>query len=374
MTKSGFMPLIQYDAGTEKFVRDWENADIIISVRDSRLHETDPVIGIVVLPLRELFRQRSEFADSLPLVGGIGYGRMRLSLMFRSVQLHLPRRLLGWDIGTLEILPRIDASPDLPQEYKSYGLSMRTLYGKAKMVASGDGEGWNTKRNRPIRLPVKKRYASCLVIQLRKRVVGPDLTPAFATLWLKEIPDDKEVMVPLPIYENVGGALDRARKNATTDGDKKLGTLNVTLCFWPGLSGYHKLLADHDKHMADVMEVLDYAESNQDSSHELLQDKNHVDSGSDSSSLFDDEGIVNDGHANTADSPPAKDGFVHQLKDFRNRKGELHRKHRGLMQWKAVRNVAWIGRGVEHQAGRFTDSIKDSFKHRDREPGIEKEV
>ena len=370
------MLLIQYDASTEKFIRDWENTDVIISVRDSRLHEVDPVIGIVVLPLHEIFRHRSEFTDSLPLVGGIGYGRMRLSLMFRSVQLHLPRRLLGWDIGTLEILPRIDVSPDLPPEYKSYGLSIRTLYGKAKMIASDDGEGWNTKRRKPVRLPVKKRYASCLTIQLRKRVLGPDLTPAFATLWLKEIPDDTEVVVPLPIYANVGGALDHARNNATTDADKKLGTLNVTLRFWPGLSGYHKFLADHDKHMADVMEVLDYAESNQDSSHELLQDEKHVDSGSDSASSSDDEDeeTVQDGRSNATGSPAAQDGLVNQLKDFRKRKGELHRKHRGLMQWKAVRNVAWIGRGVEHQAGRFTDSVKDSFKHRDREPGIEKEV
>ncbi|CAA7266908.1 unnamed protein product [Cyclocybe aegerita] len=360
-----------YDAGTEKFIRDWRTTDVIISVRDNRVHELNPVIGVVVLPLRDVFKHNSQFTDSLPLVGGIGYGRMRLSLTFRSVQLQLPKQLLGWDVGTLEILPQVKASSDLPQEYFSDRLVLRTLYRKGKMVPNPDGGGeWMAKHDKPIGLVVKKRYASCLLIQFRKHAVGPDLTPAFCTLWLKDIPDDEEVTVSLPVRKNADSVLSHSRQNASMDIGEKVGTLGLRVRLWPGLSGYHKYLADHDTNMADVMEVLDHAEGSQDRSNELLEDEvEESDTSSSTSSSSDDEErkMPNGGSAKQS-------GIAAQLNDFGKRKGELHRKHRGLMQWKAARNVAWIGRGVEKQAGIITGKVKSSFQHHDKEAAIEKEA
>ncbi|KDR78890.1 hypothetical protein GALMADRAFT_244535 [Galerina marginata CBS 339.88] len=367
-----------YDAGTEKFIRDWTTADVIISVRDSRMHEADPVIGIVVLPLREVFKHNSQFTESLPLVGGIGYGRMRLSLTFRSVQLKLPKRLRGWDLGTLEISPHVQPSSDLSPEYASCRLVFRTLYGKAKMIPSTHDGGWAPKRAKHVRLPVKKRYASCLLIELRKHAVGADPTPAFCTLWLKDIQDEEEVTLSLSVRKNVDTALAHARANASSDIGEHVGTLKLNVRFWPGLSGYHKFMADHDKNMAEVMEVLDYAEGQRDASEQLLEDQDYS-SSSDSSSDEEDEGSEGNppGGPSTKSDGLAKDlgdGVVGQFKDFRKRKGELHRKHRGLMQWKAMRNVAWIGRGVENQAGNLGDKVKGAFKHHDRKIAIEKEV
>ncbi|KAH9481678.1 Meiotically up-regulated gene 190 protein [Psilocybe cubensis] len=365
-----------YDAGTEKFIRDWTTTDVIISVRDSRIHEADPVIGIVVLPLRDVFKHNSLFTDSLPLVGGIGYGRMKLSLIFRSVQLILPKRLRGWDVGTLEISSNVKPSFNLPPDYQSCRLVFHTVYGKGKMVPSRDG-GWVQKHGRPVRLAVKKRFASCLLIQLRKRLVGPDGTPAFCTLWLKDIPDDEEVDLELPVRKNEKGEsiMEQSRANASTDIGDQIGTLKLKVRFWLGLSGYHKYTADHDKNMADVMEVLDYAEGEQDASKHLLEDEHEHES--DTSSLTSSDGEDDVGESSTAAIPGGlakKDGIVGQFNDFRKRKGELHRKHRGLMQWKAMRNVAWVGRGVENQAGKLTDKVKSTFTHHDRETGIEKEV
>lgn len=349
---------------------------MIISVRDSRIHEADPVIGIVVLPLRDLFKHNSQFTDSLPLVGGIGYGRMKLSLTFRSVQLKLPKRLRGWDVGTLEISSNVKPSSDLPPEYKSCRLVFHTLYGKGKMIPAHDGEGWAQKRGVPIRLAVKKRFASCLLIQLRKHVVGPDGTPAFSTLWLKDIPDDEEVSLELPVRKNESGEsiMEHARANASSDIGDQVGTLSLKVRFWSGLSGYHKYMADHDKNMADVMEVLDYAEGEQDTSRHILEDEDESDTSfSSSSSSSDGEDDVGE-PAITPGGLAKNDGVVGQFNDFRKKKGELHRKHRGLMQWKAMRNVAWVGRGVENQAGKLTDRVKSTFSHHDRETGIEKEV
>jgi hypothetical protein len=328
----------------------------------------DPVIGVVILPLRDLFKTRSELTDSFPLVGGIGYGRMRLSLVFRSVQLRLPKRLLGWDVGTLEVSPQIKPSSNLPREYESCRILLRTPYGRSKMVPNRTGEGWTSKGGNPIRLAIKKRYASCLLLQLRKSVVGPDPTPAFATLWLKEIPDNETLNLSLPVFRNTNRAFDHAQKNATTGFGEQVGTLDLTVRFWPALSGYHRYMADHDKNMADVMEVLDFAESSQAARQELSDEQIHSE---DSSSSEDEE--TGDKPSGPND-PARKVGVLGQLKNFRKHQGELHRRHRGLMQWKAVRNVAWIGRSVEHQAEKLSDSVISTFKHKPYEAGVEKEV
>lgn len=312
---------------------------------------------------------------------------MRLSATFRSVQLQLPKNLLGWDIGTIDISPVVKASSDLPPEYQHNRLTFRTLYGKGKMTAS-DG-GWTQKHNRPIRLPVKKRYASCLVVEFRKHAVGPDVTSAFAVLWFKDIPDDEDLTLTLPVRKNADKDLDAARKNASPDIGEQIGSIQLSLRFWPGLSGYHKPLADHDSHMADVMEVLDHAEGSQKASEDLLEEEH---SGEETSSGEEDS---DDGEeAERREQAPCKDDVASShtsssqrtfeteeprkgpFKNFRQHKGELHRKHRGLMQWKAARNVAWIGRGVEQKATQLSDKVKGAFKHegKDDQDKIEKEA
>lgn len=55
-----------FNAGTERFVRDWRDTEIIISVRDSREREDDPLLGIVYLPLRKVFAKRSQVMENYP--------------------------------------------------------------------------------------------------------------------------------------------------------------------------------------------------------------------------------------------------------------------------------------------------------------------
>jgi Ca2+-dependent lipid-binding protein len=38
-----------FNAGTERFVRDWRVAHVTVSVRDARKRENDPILGLVVL-------------------------------------------------------------------------------------------------------------------------------------------------------------------------------------------------------------------------------------------------------------------------------------------------------------------------------------
>ncbi|TKA76156.1 hypothetical protein B0A49_03730, partial [Cryomyces minteri] len=64
-----------FNAGTERFVRDWRQTEVMISVRDARVHEDDALLGVIYLPLGKIFAERSQINGNYPLAGGIGYGR-----------------------------------------------------------------------------------------------------------------------------------------------------------------------------------------------------------------------------------------------------------------------------------------------------------
>lgn len=461
----------------------------------------------------------------------MGYGRLKFTLIFRSVQVQLPKRLLGWDVGTLEIQPNlyavttsalsgvdgggttpvvVEGAGDgamgkkggsgkvLPSDLAGCHLVLRTRYGKGKMlpfhpthyhtirhtntvsstdttfsedttsaakvpsissVATNEAEAeWRPKRHtEPLRLPVVKRYASCLHILLKKRGLGRDTVAATCTLWLKDIPDEGEVTVQLPIrrrgssggplgHFGSAGPLASVTRRATKDkggekendahatepqrrdssileeleggsigaggGDLVPGVMFVLrLRFWRGLSGYHQALVKHDKDIQGVMEVLDCAEEQKNESGDLVieegqgqnqEEQDHSEELTEGES--DDENswkaAEGDGNTlarassgrgqprrkNTLDEAKDEDrlreeedikerqNFEEDAKARRKKPKESHRKHRGLMQWKAMRNMAWVGQGVEEKAEKLGHKIKSGFKHEDREAGIEKEV
>ena len=43
-----------FNAGTERFVRDWRAAHVAVTVKDSRIREKDAVSGVVMLKVRML--------------------------------------------------------------------------------------------------------------------------------------------------------------------------------------------------------------------------------------------------------------------------------------------------------------------------------
>ncbi|KAF8253956.1 hypothetical protein K440DRAFT_618525 [Wilcoxina mikolae CBS 423.85] len=346
-----------FDAGTERFLRDFRTTSVIISVRDHRPHESDPLLGIVVVPLPKIFSSRSQLTSSFPLTGGIGYGRLRLSLSFRSVQLRLPPQLLGWNIGTLEIFPHATASENLPDGLKTNRLVFRTLYGKRKLFPDSSSPGtWNRKRReRPIRLAVCKRYASCLLVQFRQYSIGPDTTSAFCTLWFKDPCDNEEVELELPVRRKIGDAMHRAVRNAVDEGEV-VGSLKLRLRYYPGLSGYHQSLASSDKDIADVMEVLDAAEDAKE-----VESIPSVDSSSSSSSSSDDD---DDSVNEDSKYDDGKRGFKDELKEYKQNRKDLHRRHRGLMQWQAARKLAWVGREMKERGHELSTDVKGKLKHR----------
>lgn len=342
-----------FNAGTERFVKDWRTTEVMVAVRDDRERENDSLLGMVYLPLRKVFAKQSQVVASWPLAGGMGYGRIRISMVWRSVELQWPKELLGWNYGTLEVKSPIKGSGGLDHAK----MKLRTNISSAKM--HNHGEQWDAKHGKKnIFLAVKKRYSSALVIEIGKGLMGTD-PPAFAVLWLKDIPDDEDTPMTLGVYKSSKGMLKRATSSCHFEGEK-LGELEITLRFWRGLSGYHKKFANKGKNMdmRNVMEVLDTASDDRDDQDD---DESDVDSSEDEEikqklkphanqdSSDEEEDTVNKLNPlekvgklmGSNDEDDGSRGLFAQARDYKDHHRQLHRKHRGIMQWKGARTLDW---------------------------------
>ncbi|KAF1980890.1 hypothetical protein K402DRAFT_343531 [Aulographum hederae CBS 113979] len=348
-----------YNAGVERFIRDWRSTEVHLSVRDSRVHEDDALIGVVYLPLKNVFATRAQSNDFYPLAGGVGFGRVRISMVFRSVQLQVPRNMLGWDIGTLEVHPEI-RTIDLPKDIWNLRLKLRTSLAYGKYHPGEDG--WKAKRGRAVNLAFRRRYSSPLVLEFYHSSLI-DKTSAFAVLWLKDISDDEEQTITLPVWK---GDLKRAEACCLDEYGEKQGSVELKLKVWPGLSQFHSSLAKHDSNIKDVMEVLD---TTNDSSEAKEATSGAEGGGSSSSSSSSDSSSDNE-----EDSELQHDGHrgpIDQIKEYNANKKQLHRRERGYMQWKVPRTLHWV-KGKAERAEKKATSL---FKHHESGGGgIETEV
>ncbi|KAK8126492.1 uncharacterized protein PG998_002251 [Apiospora kogelbergensis] len=432
-----------FNAGTEKFVRDWKNTEVIIAVRDAREREADPLIGIVYLPLEKLLAKRSQIMETYPLVGGVGYGRARISVVWRSVGLQLPPHLRGWDYGTLELKGIAKAQGGLPDNLQGHRIKFRTNMGRCKMYPNSNGPRgeWVQKNNVDSQfLPVRKRYSSPLIMEFRQSSFGPDRTPAFGVLWLQGITEEEDETHTVKVWKGGKNAQARAESccayNGMEDGEQPLGEISISLKLWRGLSGYHKSYAAKAKNddMRSVMECLDTVSdqsldedsddglmvsgSDSDDSSDEENDAKKVDSqtkkklkvhtnddssvASDSDSDSDSDGngkdpksnsVVSlsgfkkaknilknpiDGTIDTAtsvmapghvDADDSSRGVRNQMRDYKDHKNQLHRKHRGIMQWRVAREADYLGSKLSKLG-----NVSRIFHHGEKETGIETEV
>ncbi|KAK8853111.1 hypothetical protein IAR55_003812 [Kwoniella newhampshirensis] len=139
-------PLPYFNAVSERFVRDWTKAKVVFVVRDERNREHDPILGLVSLSLREVFSARSQITRWFPLVGGLGWGRIRLSLLWKPLDMQLSRGISGYDVSTLQ-LRSFSVSPIdfLRSSDKGFSVIFHTDSDKYELAPSNSEEvGINT--------------------------------------------------------------------------------------------------------------------------------------------------------------------------------------------------------------------------------------
>lgn len=354
-----------FNAGTEKFIGDWNSCEVHISVRDARVHEDDPLLGIVHLPLAEIFKNRSQVNGFYPIAGGVGFGRVRLSMVWRSIQLQAPPESLGWELGTLEVLPEIKAI-NLPEGLGNLRLKVNTNLGSGKLYPSKHFDGWKTHKGRSLRLAVHKRYASCFTIRFRdKKLIGGN-NAAFGVFWLRHLIDERETEIEVPVWK---GNFDRAIASSLEDCGERIGTVKIKVKFWSGLGGAHHKWASKDPDLKNVLEVLDVARENVEAhkagkkaginvdSDDEAGDRSQQQTGGqvaapddesnngkgDDDSSSDDEGSASDSDSDNNDDDEKETqgdgkgwtkGWADTAMEYKKNRKDKHRRHRGIMQWK----------------------------------------
>ncbi|KAL9589027.1 MAG: hypothetical protein Q9203_002174 [Teloschistes exilis] len=200
-----------FNAGTERFMRDWRSGIVTVTVRDSRHREHDPILGVVPLKLADILQTTSQVTRWYPLDGGIGFGRVRISLLFRSVETRLPPNMLGYDVGTFEFT----SERILALNYHAHAkLKMRTggstgVIGRTqcRKLAEGDGMFFDIAKKdakNNVRLPVKFRYRSPVVFEFH--TVGKRGAQACSIIWLHHLVDNTVTDINIPIWATKNGS------------------------------------------------------------------------------------------------------------------------------------------------------------------------
>ncbi|KAJ5679302.1 hypothetical protein N7462_007546 [Penicillium macrosclerotiorum] len=249
-----------FNAGTERFVRDWRSAVVTVTVRDQRYREHDPILGVVPIKLSDLLQTSSQVTRWYPLDGGVGFGRIRISILFRHVETKLPPTMLGWDVGTFEFVGHKVVAKNFGRQAK---IKLRTGGSTGKItrhVGRLDGSDvvYDTSDESfrdSLRMPVKHRYRSPIVFELHTQ--GKRAAAGYAILWLQHLVDNEDTDIDLPIWTTKSGA--RLTQNYVTEQNwrakevpgledlTEVGRLQLQCRFSPGIDESHeRFVVDND--------------------------------------------------------------------------------------------------------------------------------
>ncbi|KAJ9149402.1 hypothetical protein NKR23_g4430 [Pleurostoma richardsiae] len=454
-----------FEAGTERFIRDWRSSIVTVTVRDSRNRQHDPIIGVVPLKLSDVLLTSSQSTRWYPLDGGIGFGRIRISLLFRSVELKLPPAHLTFgEIGTFEFMSdKITAvnwtgSPKTKLKIRTGGSSAKI--GREVCSKSEDGSAitWDISgegKSQKVRLPVRYRYRSPVFFEFH--LPGKRNCNTFSAIWLQDLPDLEEKDMDIPIWTCNNGL--RLSQNYITEANYKtvpdlqiqeVGRLRFRGRFKPGTDRDHlKFVSDNDSretiesweacfaegvrteevktevppsiqqlHEASLTQGRDVlAQAKEEDKQKWLSKDgtdwsgafgkdpaellgaNGTNGGDDEDDEDDDESSSESGDVDLGVSDANTDGTaastrysedqqngrpstdtgksttssknpIAQFKDYKDRERDLHRKHRGLMQWRPMRNAQFAKDEGKFAVRRLTKMGSLSG----RKPDVETEV
>ncbi|TVY40867.1 Meiotically up-regulated protein 190 protein [Lachnellula occidentalis] len=432
-----------FNAQSERFVRDWRTAVFTVTCWNSVHREHDSILGACTLKLSDILQTASQKTAIYALDGGMGYGRIMISVLFRSVDLQLPKNLLGWDLGSLEILgDRVSVENDERGYLSSSRIVMHTDVGKSSIsrrwiekdhaAASWNleriREGSNDMQKHRILIPVRRRYQAPVKIEFFNQSSRKPV--AYAIYWLCDLVDNTETVLSLPVYktpmpkqmvQNYISDIDRDNIDS-----EKIGTMKMTVRFKMGMDDSHQqwFTTNDDRESYEswlcsvsegyrnrivkretpdtVKEVLSSSSTADDDEDQDGDEKEPVTRVPREAPGYEKE--IDDYHETTADEQ-WKGTFGHELgqyasspttiysddssslgvqedltdseiedEDLKKRrqkqdsaaaKAELHRKHRGKMNIKAIRHMKFI----KDEAKVAGHKLKNRFSMKGRAPG-----
>ncbi|RDW56364.1 C2-containing protein [Coleophoma crateriformis] len=246
-----------FNSSTETYVRDWRLATLTLSVWDTQKHSDDCLVGVVSLKMSEIFHESSSVVKFYDLKGGAGTGRIRISMIFRSMRMKLEESLLGYSVGSFVFTSPITCTGSM----NTSTLRLRTS-GSQRLIKNGGsksetgGYTWVLEKSKTI-LPVHFRYLSPVVFEfvgsgLSERLSSTPLGKSkhYAVLWLFRLIDNQTSTFTLPIYKTNNP--DRLTQNVVSESDdtmtlERVGEVTFTGKFKAGIDEAHgDFLRDHD--------------------------------------------------------------------------------------------------------------------------------
>lgn len=246
-----------FNAQTERFVRDWRTAVFTVTCRSSTHREHDPILGAVTIKISEVLQTASQSTQVYALDGGLGYGRITISVLFRSVDLKLPRNLLGWDLGSLEVLgDKVQVEGDSEGILSGSRIALHTDVGKASIKSAwldknGNATSWNLEQviegsnelqRHRVLLPVRRRYQAPVRLEFYNKTSRKPV--AYAIYWMSDLVDNTETALQLPVYKTPMPKQMTQNYISDIDRDKiqsnKIGTIRLTVRFKMGMDDSHK--------------------------------------------------------------------------------------------------------------------------------------
>ncbi|CAG8498679.1 12851_t:CDS:10, partial [Acaulospora morrowiae] len=178
-----------WNASTEHFVRDWQTAIVRVIIKDHKDLEYDPVIGMVTIPLKDLFekREKKKVTKWYPLRHGVGCGKVRLSFLYKPISIRLKPHERGFS--------RLDCNMFL-----TFTLS-GAEFGETTVISNSNPPTWlDPSTGERIQFGVLKRHRTALIISLKQRgLLGIVYTIGTSTFWLRRLIDCNETEITIPL-------------------------------------------------------------------------------------------------------------------------------------------------------------------------------
>lgn len=256
-----------FNASFERFLRSARDSRIRIAVRDQRFREEDPIIGILPLSLSEELENQGQVTRWYPLSEGIGFGYIRVSILFRNIKCQLQSPLQGWNLGTLRIFS-IKAVLDDPKDgdkMKDCSLKIDTTLGRqtiSSLHAKADNETlvhWEMPH--PLAFPIRRRHATSLSLEMLRGGVPFTKKGLFSGVFgasliaLGALDDGKRSVVEIPIFQPDDHVRFKQNTLSQTDGTlRRIGHIECACTFVPGMSESHRKFNKRSNDLAQTYE------------------------------------------------------------------------------------------------------------------------